>query len=45
VFVLATIGVLAWFLRYRSDLKESLTESGSPTRDDSEVDSADEISD
>jgi hypothetical protein len=45
VFVIATIGVLAWFLRYRGDLKESLTETGSPPPDDSEVDSADEISD
>jgi len=29
-FVIATIGVLAWFLRYRSDLKESLTEDRPP---------------
>jgi hypothetical protein len=41
-FVVATIGVLAWFLRYRSDLKESLTENGSVLRDDPEVDSSNE---
>ena len=43
-FVIATIGVMAWFLRYRSDLKESLTENGSPITDEPEADSSDEDS-
>jgi hypothetical protein len=41
-FVVATIGVLAWFLRYRGDLKASLTENGSPPTDDPEANSSDE---
>jgi hypothetical protein len=43
-FVIATIGVMAWFLRYRSDLKEALTENRSPTTDEPEADSSDEDS-
>ena len=43
-FVIATIGVMAWFLRYRSDLRESLAENGSPIADDAEADSTDENS-
>ena len=43
-FVIATIGVLAWFLRYRIDLKESLAENGAPLTDEPEADSADENS-
>ena len=44
-FVIATIGVLAWFLRYRSDLKESLSENGSPPiTDEPETDLPDENS-
>ena len=43
-FVIATIGVMAWFLRYRSDLKESIAENGSPITDDPEADSSDENS-
>jgi len=43
-FVIATVGVLAWFLRYRSDLKESLIEKERPQADDLEEDSADENS-
>jgi hypothetical protein len=41
-FVIATIGVLAWFLRYRSDLKESLKGTERPVAEDLEVDSSDE---
>ena len=44
VFVIATIGIMAWFLRYRSDLKESLAENGSPQTDELEADSTDENS-
>ena len=43
-FVIATIGVMAWFLRYRSELKESLAENGSPLANDAEPDSTDENS-
>jgi hypothetical protein len=43
-FVIATLGVMAWFLRYRSELKESLVEDGSPLKDDSEAESLDEDS-
>ena len=43
-FVIATIGLMAWFLRYRSDLKGSLAENGSRLKDDSEVESSDEDS-
>ena len=47
-FVIATIGVLAWFLRFRSDLrselKESLVDNERPILDDREVDSSDENS-
>ena len=43
-FVIATIGLMAWFLRYRSDLKGSLVENGSRLKDDSEVESSDENS-
>lgn len=43
-FVIATIGVVAWFLRYRRDLKESLAEKGSPLTEDREVESLDEDS-
>ena len=43
-FVIATIGVMAWFLRYRSDLKHSLAENGAPLTDAAEADSSDEDS-
>lgn len=43
-FVIATIGVLAGFLRYRGELKESLAENGSPLTHDPEANSADEDS-
>lgn len=43
-FVIATIGVMAWFLRYRGDLKESLAEKGSPRTDEPEADLSDENS-
>jgi len=43
-FVIATIGIMAWFLRYRSDLKASLAEQGSPKPSDPEADSSDENS-
>jgi hypothetical protein len=43
-FVIATVGVLAWFLRYRSDLKESLLEDGSSDADDPAIESPDEDS-
>ena len=42
-FVIAAIGVMAWFLKYRSDVKESLTGEGSPV-DDPEADRSDEDS-
>ena len=43
-FVIATIGLMAWFLRYRSDLKGSLAENGSRLKDESESESTDENS-
>jgi len=41
-FVLATIGVLAWFLRYRGDLKRSLPDKEEPRDKDVETDLHDE---
>jgi hypothetical protein len=41
-FVLATIGMLAWFLRYRGDLKRSLPEQEEPREEDEETDLSDE---
>jgi membrane protein implicated in regulation of membrane protease activity len=42
-FVLATIGVVAWFLRYRGDLKRSMPDEDEETRDeDTESDLSDE---
>ena len=41
-FVLATIGMLAWFLRYRGDLKRSLPDKEEPRDDDMETDLPDE---
>jgi hypothetical protein len=41
-FVLATIGVLAWFLSYRGDLKRSLPDKEEPRDEDVESDLSDE---
>jgi len=41
-FVLATVGVLAWFLRYRSELKKSLSDDDSLPTNEGETDSTDE---
>ena len=41
-FVIATAGVLAWFLRYRSELKSSLREDEALQTDERETDSTDE---
>lgn len=43
-FVIATIGLMAWFLRYRSDLKESLAADGSQPKAEPAADSEDENS-
>ena len=41
-FVIATIGVVAWFLRYRGDLKRSLPDEEEPRDEDVESDLSDE---
>lgn len=41
-FVIAAVGLLAWFLRYRSDLKESLSQDERTFADDQEEDTEDE---
>jgi hypothetical protein len=41
-FVLATIGMLAWFLRYRGDLKGTLPDKEEPQDEDVETELSDE---
>jgi hypothetical protein len=43
-FVIATIGILAWFLRYRSELKQSLVEDQMPPEKERETNSSNEDS-
>jgi hypothetical protein len=41
-FVLATIGALAWFLNYRANLKESITDPATLANHESESDQSNE---